>query len=105
MKVSQSFIAAALVVALPLSVLAGDKDKTAAPMGTTASAQFANLDTNGDKRISQMEASSDAKINFSTADKNGDGFIDASEFVHRDMSTETMPAPGNPASDTDQPRK
>jgi hypothetical protein len=105
MKVSQSLIAAALVVALPLSVLAGDKDKTPAPMGTTASAQFATLDTNRDGRISQAEATSDSKLVFSTADKNGDGFIDASEFAHRDMSTETMPAPGNPTSDATQPRQ
>jgi hypothetical protein len=105
MKVSQSLIAAALVVALPLSVIAGDKDKTPAPMGTTASAQFATLDTNRDGRISQAEAASDSKIVFSTADKNGDGFIDSGEFVHRDMSTETMPKTGNPASDTETPRQ
>ena len=105
MKVSQSLIAAAVVVALPLSVFAGDKDKTPAPMGTTASAQFATLDTNRDGRISQAEAAGDTKIVFSTVDKNGDGFIDSGEFAHRDMSTDTMPTPGNPASDTEAPRK
>jgi hypothetical protein len=105
MKVSQSLIAAAVIVALPLSVFAGDKDKTPAPMGTTASAQFATLDTNRDGRLSQVEASTDSKIVFSTADKNGDGFIDSGEFVHRDMSTDAMPDTGNPASDTETPRK
>lgn len=104
MNISKSLIAAAIVVTLPLSVFAGDKDKTPA-MGTTASAQFTMLDTNRDGRISEMEASSDSKIMFTTADKNGDGFLDSNEFAHRDMSKESMPETGNPATDTDKPRK
>ena len=64
MKISQSLIAAAVVAVLPLSVFAGDKDKTPAPMGTTASADFNALDTNGDKRISRSEAAADSKIVF-----------------------------------------
>lgn len=94
MKTTQSLIAAAVIVALPLSAFAGDKDKAPA-MGTTASAQFLTLDTNRDGRISEMEASSDSKIVFSTVDKNADGFLDSNEFAHRDM----------PATDTDMPRK
>lgn len=106
MKVSQSLIAAAVIVALPLSVFAGDKDKTAAPMGTTASAEFDALDTNGDKRISRAEASRDTKIAFASVDKNADGFLDSTEFAHREMSNDSaMPSTGNPASDPATPRQ
>jgi hypothetical protein len=104
MNISKSLIAAAVIVALPLSAFAGDKDKAPA-MGTTASAQFATLDTNRDGRISQMEASNDSTIMFSSADKNADGFLDSNEFAHRDMSKGSMPETGNPATDTDKPRK
>jgi len=91
MKVSKVMIAATMIAVLPLSAFAGDKDKTQAPMGTAASAQFDALDTNRDGRISQNEASTDTKIVFSTADKNGDGYLDSSEYAHRDMSKESMP--------------
>lgn len=104
MNISRSLIAAAVIVALPLSAFAGDKDKTPA-MGTTVSAQFATLDANRDGRISQMEASNDSTIMFSSADRNADGFLDSNEFAHRDMSKESMPETGNPATDTDKPRK
>ena len=60
MKVSQSLIATAMVALLPLAAIAGDKDKTTAPMGTATSAQFDTLDTNRDGRLtpsSLMESS------------------------------------------------
>ena len=102
MKISNSLIAAALVVALPLGAFAGDKDKTPAPMGTTASAQFNTLDTNRDGKISQTEAARDSKLVFASVDKNGDGYIDSGEFAHREMTNDsTMPSPGEPA----QPRQ
>jgi hypothetical protein len=106
MKVSKSLIAAAVVVALPLSVLAGDKDKTPAPLGTVASAQFTTLDSNRDGRISQVEAARDSKIVFTSVDKNGDGFIDGTEFAHRDTANDAaMPNSGEPAADPAQPRQ
>ena len=106
MKVSQSLIAAAVVAVLPLSVFAGDKDKTPPPMGTTASADFNSLDTNGDKRISRSEASSDSRIVFASVDKNGDGYLDSTEFAHREMSNDsTMPSSSDPARDPAQPRQ
>jgi hypothetical protein len=102
MKISQSLIAAAVIVALPLSAFAGDKDKTPAPMGSTATAQFNLLDTNSDGRISQAEAVRDPKIVFASIDKNSDGFIDTAEFAHRGtMKDSTMPSTGEPA----QPRQ
>jgi len=101
MKISKSLIAAAVVALLPLAAIAGDKDKTVTPVGAT-SAQFDTLDTNRDGRISPAEAASDSKIVFSTVDKNGDGYLDNSEFTHRSMSE---PMPGNPATDAETPRK
>jgi hypothetical protein len=89
MTISKSLIAAAVVALLPLSALASDKDKTQAPMGTAASAQFDTLDMNRDGRLSREEAATDSKIVFSTADKNGDGYLDNSEYSHRDMSKDT----------------
>lgn len=91
MKYSKLLIAAAAVVALPLAAVAGDKDKTQAPMGTVASAQFDTLDTNRDGRISAVEASADSKIVFTTADKNGDGYLDNTEYSTRDKAKEPMP--------------
>lgn len=105
MKLSNSLIAAASVVLLPLASFAGDKDKTQAPMGTAASVQFDTLDTNRDGRISPVEASIDTKIVFSTADKNGDGYLDGSEYAHRDMVNDSMPKTGEPGTDTENLRK
>jgi hypothetical protein len=92
MKLSKSILAAA-VVTLPLAAFAGDKDKTVAPMDAATSAQFDTLDTNRDGRISPAEAATDSKIVFSTADKNGDGYLDNSEYAHRDMSKESPDKP------------
>ena len=106
MKISQSLIAAAVIAVLPLSAFAGDKDKAPAPMGTTVSADFNTLDTNGDKRISRTEASHDSKIVFASVDKNGDGYIDSSEFAHRDtMNDSTMPSSADPATEPVKPRQ
>jgi hypothetical protein len=105
MKTSKSMIAVALVALLPLAAIAGDKDKTPAPMGTVKSAQFDALDTNRDGRITPAEASSDSKLVFSAVDKNGDGFLDSSEFAHREMSGDRMPDSANPATDTQKPRQ
>jgi hypothetical protein len=96
MKLSQSLIAAAFVVALPLSAIAGDQGKTHAPMGAVESEKFSTLDTNRDGRISPAEAATDSKIVFSTVDKNGDGYLDNTEYAHRDMANDSAPkTPGN----------
>jgi hypothetical protein len=89
MKISKSFIATAVIAVLPLVAFGGDKDKTPAPTGTVASAQFDTLDANRDGRISREEAATDSKITFSTADKNGDGYLDNSEYSNRDMSNDS----------------
>jgi len=91
MKVSKMMIAATMIAVLPLSAFAGDKEKTETQMSSAASAQFNALDTNRDGRISQTEASTDTKLVFSTADKNGDGYLDNREYAQRDMSKDSMP--------------
>ena len=105
MKLSNSLIAIAVAAALPLAAFAGDKDKTPAPMETQTSAQFDKLDTNRDGRISQTEAASDTKIVFATADKNSDGYLDSTEYSHRDMSSAPMPNAAEPVTDAEKPRQ
>ena len=106
MKVSKSVIATVLIVALPLSALAGDKDKMHPMSGANAAADFKSLDTNGDGKISRNEAARDSKIEFASVDKNSDGFIDSTEFAHREMSNDSgMQNPSNTPNDPAQPRK
>ena len=57
----------------------GNKDKSGS-MGPS----FDTLDVNRDGRISQAEAGVDASIVFSTADANGDGYLDKKEWKGRD---------------------
>src|SRR5688572_19532135 len=75
-----SIIAIAIAALVPMgAAVAGDKDKDKAGYG----AAFDTLDTNRDGRISQGEASADSTIVFSTADANGDGYLDKSEWKNR----------------------
>ncbi len=68
--------------ALPLAVLAaeGNKPMPATPAGQSVS--FEALDANKDGRISMPEASADPSLveSFSTADKDGDGYLDQAEY-------------------------
>lgn len=105
MKLFKPMIAITAVALLPLAAIAGDKDKTAAPMGASSQAHFDKLDTNRDGRISQSEASSDSKLVFSTVDKNGDGYLDNSEYSQRDMSHEQMPKAADPTATEATPRQ
>jgi Ca2+-binding EF-hand superfamily protein len=104
MKISNSLIAAAVVALLPLAAAAGDKDKTPAPMGTETSAQFDTLDMDRDGRISRAEAASDTKIMFATADKNGDGYLDKTEYLDRDMSKNPTTNSADPGKEVEKSR-
>jgi Ca2+-binding EF-hand superfamily protein len=72
----------ALVALIPLAGIAAEKEKPrpATPAGQSGS--FDALDANKDGRISMPEAAADPKLveNFSSADKNGDGYLDNAEF-------------------------
>jgi len=119
MKTSKTLIALTLAAAIPLgAAVAGDqysKDKS----GTTSAPGFDKLDTNRDGRISQAEASVDTNIVFSSADTNGDGYLDKTEWKSQEKGS-TTPAPqsapestsdpavppsSEPASDTETPKQ
>jgi hypothetical protein len=73
---------AALLASIPLAGVAAEGDKTQPAIPAGQSGTFESLDTNKDGRISLPEASADAKLveTFSTTDKNGDGYLDNSEY-------------------------
>jgi len=75
-------LAAAVVALIPLAGIAAEGSKTRPDVPTGPSAGFDTLDANKDGRISMPEASADPKLveSFSTADKNGDGYLDNAEF-------------------------
>lgn len=75
----------AALIAFPFAGIATAGDKTAPSTPSGQSGTFASLDANQDGRISMPEASADPKLveEFSTADKNGDGYLDSSEYDNR----------------------
>jgi hypothetical protein len=79
-------LTAAVLVSIPLSGMAQVDDTPATPAGQSGS--FDTLDTNKDGRISMPEATADPNLveTFSTADKNGDGYLDNAEFDDRTES-------------------
>jgi hypothetical protein len=83
MKISKSLVAVAVASLFAGGAVAGEgeKDKSGS-MGPS----FDTLDTNRDGRISQTEASADASLVFTSADMNGDGYLDKSEWKSRDKS-------------------
>jgi Ca2+-binding EF-hand superfamily protein len=77
---------------IPLAGIAGDKTPAAATPASK-SATFDTLDANKDGRISMPEASADPRLveSFSTADKNGDGYLDISEYDSNITQPKTQP--------------
>jgi hypothetical protein len=104
-------IAAAVTALVPLGVaVAGDKDQYGSKVEKSAGASFKKLDTNKDGRISQAEAAVDSTVVFSSADLNGDGYLDSEEWLaaakasSKPQSQDTPPA-DTPAPDTETPRQ
>jgi hypothetical protein len=75
-------LVAAVVALIPLAGISAEGDKTKPQPAGESGATFDTLDANKDGRISMPEASADPKLveSFSTADKNGDGYLDSSEY-------------------------
>jgi hypothetical protein len=88
MKVSKSLVAIAVASLFAGGAVAGEGKDKSGSMGPS----FDTLDTNRDGRISQTEASADASLVFSSADANGDGYLDKSEWKGRDK-TKSSPQP------------
>lgn len=80
-KVSLVVIGAAALIPLGAATAGEGKDHSGS-MGPS----FNTLDANRDGRISQAEAASDTTIVFSTADVNGDGYLDKKEFKAQQKS-------------------
>jgi hypothetical protein len=81
-------IAAATLIPLGAAV-AGEGKDTSGSMGPS----FDTLDANRDGRISQAEAATDSTIMFSSADTNGDGYLDKKEFKAHQKSGSSGPQP------------
>ena len=82
-------LAIAIAALVPLgAAVAGDgnKDKSG-HMGPS----FDTLDVNRDGRVSQAEAGVDASIAFSSADRDGDGYLDKKEWKNKDKSSSGSP--------------
>lgn len=64
---------------------AGDRTATEDKNLSTAAAVFESLDKNADQQISKTEAATDKSLadSFASADANGDGYLNKSEFVAR----------------------
>jgi len=122
MNTRKTIIALAIAALIPMgAAIAGDygnKDGKSA-----AHDSFKKLDTNKDGRISQAEASADTTIVFSSADANGDGYLDSDEWkassksgspnphssTNPSQSDPTLPQgtepSGTPPPDTETPRQ
>lgn len=89
MKKTLIVIAAATLIPLSAALAGEGKDKSGS-MGPS----FDTLDANRDGRISQAEAATDATIMFSSADSNGDGYLDKKEWrAHQKAGTSTESQP------------
>jgi hypothetical protein len=83
-------LAATIAALIPLAGFAAQDARTPNPRTSdptrhaSGSASFDALDANKDGRISMPEASVDPKLveAFSTADKNGDGYLDSTEYAN-----------------------
>jgi Ca2+-binding EF-hand superfamily protein len=82
MKKTQ-LLTVAVVALIPLAGFAGEGDKSKPKTSAEQSGAFDSLDSNKDGRISMPEASADPSLveSFAKADKDGDGYLDNSEYA------------------------
>lgn len=112
MNTRKTLIAIAVTALLPMgAAVAGDYGKDGK---SPAHDSFKKLDTNKDGRISQAEAAADTTIVFSSADSNGDGYLDSDEWKASNKSGSSRPQStlpqdtepsGTPPPDTETPRQ
>lgn len=103
--------AVAVAALIPLGVaVAGDNDQYASKADQSARASFKKLDTNKDGRISPAEAAVDTTVVFSSADLNGDGYLDSEEWLAAAKAankpqSQDMPPADAPPPDAETPRQ
>ena len=120
MKTSKTLIALTLAAVIPLTAAVANDQYSKDKSGTMSAPGFDKLDTNRDGRISQAEASVDTNLVFSSADTNGDGYLDKTEWKSTQEKGSTSPTPqsapeptsapavppsSEPASDTETPKQ
>ncbi len=106
MKASKTLIAVAVAALIPLgAAVAGDNDQYGSKDKSMSQTNFTKLDTNKDGKISQAEAAVDSTIVFSTADSNGDGYLDNDEWKASAKSGSSKPQSdsSSPRSDSSAP--
>jgi hypothetical protein len=103
MKLPNTLVAVAIASLFAGGAVAGEGKDKSGSMGPG----FDTLDTNRDGRISQTEASADASLVFTSADQNGDGYLDKEEWKSRDKmdsspqpQSQSMPDSTAPDSST-----
>ena len=100
MKSSKTLIAVAVAALIPLgAAVAGDNDQYGDKDKSMSHSSFKKLDANKDGKISQAEAAADSTIVFSSADTNGDGYLDNDEWKASAKSGSSKPQ-----SDSSSPR-
>jgi Ca2+-binding EF-hand superfamily protein len=80
-----TLLIATTLALLPLTGLASESEEPRPATPAGQSGLFETMDVNKDGRISLPEASADPSLveSFSTADQNGDGYLDEAEFDKR----------------------
>ena len=92
MKRGMMIAAAAALIPLGAAV-AADNDQYGKDKSGMMEPNFKKLDTNKDGRISQAEAAVDTTIVFSSADTNGDGYLDSEEWKASHKGRSGNPSP------------
>lgn len=132
MRASKTLIALTVAALIPLgAAVAADNDQYGKEKDKSgmSDSNFKKLDTNRDGRISQAEAAADSSVVFSSADSNGDGYLDNDEWkashkgnsgnpsqqsmpstphqeqVTRPSPEQTTPDSTTPTPDTETPRQ
>jgi hypothetical protein len=105
MNARKTLIAVAVAALIPLgaAAVAGDNDEYGGKDKSMSHTSFKKLDTNKDGRISQAEAAADSTIMFSSADTNGDGYLDNDEWKASAKSGSSKPQSSSPQSESSAP--
>jgi hypothetical protein len=105
MNTRKTLIAVAVAALIPLgaAAVAGDNDQYGGKDKSMSHSSFKKLDSNKDGRISQAEAAVDSTIMFSSADTNGDGYLDNDEWKASSKSGDSKPQSSSPQSESSAP--